>query len=36
MNRWRVGVRDEASTAAGFVHPYGADGYTLFRFEDAL
>ncbi len=36
MHRWGVRVRDEATTAPGFVQAHGADGAALFGFEDAL
>ncbi len=36
MDRWGVGVRNEAATAAGFIHANCADGHALFGFEDAL
>ena len=36
MGRWGIGVRDKASSAAGFVHAHRADGDALFGFEDAL
>jgi len=36
MHRWGVRVRDEATTAPGFVQAHGADGAALIGFEDAL
>lgn len=36
VNRGGVGVGDEASSAAGFIHANGADGDSLVRFESAL
>lgn len=36
MDRWRVGVGDEAAAAAGFVHTRGPDGDAFIGLESAL